>query len=119
MMSDATEAAPTLVIGHGRDPSSDFALAAAIALARRLRGRLHIVHVVGLSDYPIDPDAADWQEQNAVMPQRGFPALSAPPRRRGRRRSVGVRSGGGRSIVADETAMPAHDRVRGDQAMAP
>ena len=51
--------APTLVVGHGQDPSSDPALLAAVNLGRRLGGRLHVVHVIDLHDYPINVDAPD------------------------------------------------------------
>jgi nucleotide-binding universal stress UspA family protein len=53
----------TLVVGHRPDPAGDHALVAAADLARRLGARLHVVHVVSIEDYPIDPDAADWEEQ--------------------------------------------------------
>ena len=59
--------APTLVVGHSQDPSSDFALAAAADLARRLGGRLHVVHVIEIEDYPVDSDAADWEQQGAAV----------------------------------------------------
>ena len=52
-----------LVLGHSRHPASDTALHLAIDLARRLRADLHVVHGVDLADYPVDPDAADWEEQ--------------------------------------------------------
>jgi nucleotide-binding universal stress UspA family protein len=65
-MVETGAAAPTLVIGHGRDPASDFALATAVDLARRLGGRLHIVHVIETKDYPVDSDAADWEQQGAA-----------------------------------------------------
>ncbi|MFR9806699.1 universal stress protein [Pseudonocardia sp. RS010] len=52
-----------LVLGHGRDASSEAALPVAADLARRLQAQLHVVHGVDLADYPIDPDAADWEEQ--------------------------------------------------------
>lgn len=55
--------ATTLVVGHSPDPGGDHALGAAADLARRLGARLHVVHVVTLDDYPIDPDAADWEQQ--------------------------------------------------------
>ena len=55
--------AATIVAGHGRDPSSEPALAAAVDLAARLGAYLHVVHVVDLDDYPVDSDAADWDEQ--------------------------------------------------------
>jgi nucleotide-binding universal stress UspA family protein len=59
--------APTLVVGHSQDPSSDYALAAAVDLARRVRGRLHVVHVIETKDYPVDSDAADWEQQGAAV----------------------------------------------------
>jgi nucleotide-binding universal stress UspA family protein len=55
--------ANTLVVGHCRDTASDHALAVAAELGRQLGAQLHVVHVVVLDDYPIDPDAADWEEQ--------------------------------------------------------
>jgi nucleotide-binding universal stress UspA family protein len=58
--------APTLVVGHGRDPASDFALATAVDFARRLGGDLHVVHVIETKDYPADSDAADWEQQGAA-----------------------------------------------------
>ena len=57
---------PAVLVGHGRDPSSDHALAVAVAFARRLGARLHVVHAICLDDYPIDPDAADWEEKGAA-----------------------------------------------------
>jgi nucleotide-binding universal stress UspA family protein len=63
---DATAVGPTLVVGHGRDPSSDQALLAAVDLGRRLGGRLHVVHVIDLHDYPINIDSPDWEEQGAA-----------------------------------------------------
>jgi nucleotide-binding universal stress UspA family protein len=64
---------PTLVVGHGQDPSSDHALHAAVDLAHRLGGRLHVVHVIDLHDYPINVDAPDWE-------QRGAEAVAAEQR---------------------------------------
>jgi len=52
-----------LVVGHSRDPASQEALRVARDLASRLGARLHVVHGITLGDYPIDPDAADWDEQ--------------------------------------------------------
>jgi nucleotide-binding universal stress UspA family protein len=61
-----------LVLGHGRDPASALALRVAADLARRLHAHLHVVHGVDLGDYPIDPDAADWEDQarRALAEQR-------------------------------------------------
>jgi nucleotide-binding universal stress UspA family protein len=61
-MAQSTSAT-TIVAGHGRDPSSEPALAAAVDLASRLGAHLHVVHAVDLDDYPVDSDAADWEEQ--------------------------------------------------------
>lgn len=52
-----------LVLGHSRFPDSDTALDVSATLARRLRAHLHVVHGISLDDYPIDPDAADWEQQ--------------------------------------------------------
>jgi nucleotide-binding universal stress UspA family protein len=53
----------SIVVGHSRDPASQEALRVARDLAERLGARLHVVHGVDLGDYPINPDAADWEEQ--------------------------------------------------------
>jgi nucleotide-binding universal stress UspA family protein len=53
----------SLVVGHSRDSASQEALRVARDLARRLNACLHVVHGIDLGDYPIDPDAADWEEQ--------------------------------------------------------
>lgn len=55
--------AAALVLGHGADPASAQALHVAADLAGRLHAYLHVVHAVSLDDYPIDPDAADWEQQ--------------------------------------------------------
>lgn len=53
---------PTLVLGHGRDRSSDHALTVAVDLGRRLGARLRVVHAICLDDYPNDPDTWGWEE---------------------------------------------------------
>jgi nucleotide-binding universal stress UspA family protein len=65
-MAETDATAPTLVIGHSRDPSSDFALVTAVDLARRLGGHLHVVHVIEIDDYPVDSDAVDWEQRGAA-----------------------------------------------------
>jgi nucleotide-binding universal stress UspA family protein len=69
-----------LVLGHGRYASSEAALPVAADLARRLQAQLHVVHGIDLSDYPIDPDAADWEAQAqhvlAAQQQRVADALA-------------------------------------------
>jgi len=52
-----------LVLGHDHHPHSQRALAVAADLTHPMRAQLHIVHSINLSDYPIDPDAADWEQQ--------------------------------------------------------
>jgi nucleotide-binding universal stress UspA family protein len=52
-----------LVLGHDHHPHSQNALSVSTELARRLQAQLHVVHGIDLSDYPIDPDAADWEQQ--------------------------------------------------------
>ena len=51
---------PCLLVGVNRHPSSYVALQTAARLATQLRARLKVVHVVDLSDFPIDPDSFDW-----------------------------------------------------------
>jgi nucleotide-binding universal stress UspA family protein len=59
----AENAVPVLVVGLGSDSTGDRALAVALDLAQRLGAHLHVVHVVSLEDHPVDPDAADWEQQ--------------------------------------------------------
>ncbi len=61
--SGRARAHTSLVLGHSRQPAADTALHVAVDLALRLRADLHVVHGVDLFDYPIDPDAADWEQQ--------------------------------------------------------
>jgi nucleotide-binding universal stress UspA family protein len=65
-------ATTTLVLGHGRDPASARALEVAADLAARLNAHVQVVHGGDLDDYPIDPDAADWEQQaqHALAEQR-------------------------------------------------
>lgn len=70
------EAVPVLVVGYSRDGSGDRVLAMAADLGRRLRAQLLVVHVLELKDFPVDADAADWEEQGwqAVGEERGHVA---------------------------------------------
>ena len=63
---------PHLVVGHDRHAHSEHALVVATALARRLHAYLHVVHVMDLDDYPIDPDLPSWDEhaEAAVAAER-------------------------------------------------
>lgn len=61
--SGHARAGTRLVLGHSRQPAADTALHVAVDLALRLRADLHVVHGVDLFDYPVDPDAADWEQQ--------------------------------------------------------
>ncbi|GJF02431.1 hypothetical protein PSD17_13940 [Pseudonocardia sp. D17] len=69
---DHGRATTSLVLGHSRDPVADDALRVAADLARRLHAHLHVVHGVDLSDYPVDPDRPDWEEEarRALAAQR-------------------------------------------------
>jgi nucleotide-binding universal stress UspA family protein len=51
-----------VVAGYVPHPSGQAAVTTAAAMAVRFGARLLVVHVVDLGDYPIDPDAADWEE---------------------------------------------------------
>jgi nucleotide-binding universal stress UspA family protein len=53
----------TLVVGFDRAEVSRTALRVGADLAARLAARLVVVHAVDLDDYPIDPEAADWEDQ--------------------------------------------------------
>ena len=52
-----------LVVGYDLREASQDALSVAVDLAERLGARLHVVHVVDLLDYPVDPDASDWEDR--------------------------------------------------------
>jgi nucleotide-binding universal stress UspA family protein len=52
-----------LVVGHDQSQGSQTALLVGADFANHLNAHLHVVHVVDLSDYPVDPDLADWEEQ--------------------------------------------------------
>jgi nucleotide-binding universal stress UspA family protein len=57
---------PTLVVGYSGKPSSDGVVLVAADLARRAGASLHVVHAICRDDYPINPEAADWEEQAAA-----------------------------------------------------
>jgi nucleotide-binding universal stress UspA family protein len=52
-----------VVLGYRASPYGQAVLHHGADLAARLVAALHVVHVVDLSDYPIDPDSADWEQQ--------------------------------------------------------
>lgn len=58
-------AAPSgvIVVGFDRSAASLSALAKAAELGAHLGAELRVVHAVDLSDYPVDPDVDDWEEQ--------------------------------------------------------
>jgi hypothetical protein len=55
-----------IVVGFDRSAASLAALGKAAELGAQLGAELHVIHAVDLSDYPVDPDAADWEEQAAA-----------------------------------------------------
>lgn len=57
---------PALVVGFDLNLSSEAALRAATDLAARLGADLHVVHAIDLSDYPVDPDSASWEQDAAA-----------------------------------------------------
>ncbi len=63
-MTGATEPdrATALLVGHDSQPASRAAVRYTADLAVRLGAHLHVVHVVDLSDTPIDADSAEWEE---------------------------------------------------------
>ncbi|GAA4767070.1 universal stress protein [Actinomycetospora chibensis] len=52
-----------VVLGYRASPYGEAVLHHGADLAVRLGAALHVVHVVDLSDYPIDPDSPDWEQQ--------------------------------------------------------
>jgi nucleotide-binding universal stress UspA family protein len=52
-----------LVVGFDRSVAGQTALRKAAEIGERLGADLHVVHAVDLSDYPVDPDAANWEQQ--------------------------------------------------------
>ena len=52
-----------LVVGFDRRPESLAALETAAELGRRLAAELRVIHAVDLTDYPVDPDRADWEDK--------------------------------------------------------
>jgi nucleotide-binding universal stress UspA family protein len=61
--SPASEPTTHLVLGYRASPYGHAVLHHGADLAARLGAALHVVHVVDLSDYPIDPDSPDWEQQ--------------------------------------------------------
>jgi nucleotide-binding universal stress UspA family protein len=57
-----------IVAGYHASPASLTALGTAKDLAERMNAEIHVVHAIDLSDYPIDPDRADWEEQAHERP---------------------------------------------------
>ena len=73
-MSDAV----ALVVGFDQSEPSLAALEKAAEIGRRLGAELHVVHAIDLSDYPVDPDADDWESQAAksLEQERGAVAVA-------------------------------------------
>lgn len=51
-----------LVVGFDDHDSGRHALRYAVHLATRLGAPLRVVHVIGLEDFPVDPDSSTWDE---------------------------------------------------------
>ena len=63
-----------IVVGLDAGKASRHALDTAAELASQLPARLDVVHVVDLKDFPVDPDAPDWEERmtSAVDEERDW-----------------------------------------------
>jgi nucleotide-binding universal stress UspA family protein len=57
------DARQTLVVGYCAGAAGRHALMVGAGLAADLHALLHVLHVIDLCDYPIDPDLPDWEEQ--------------------------------------------------------
>lgn len=66
-----------LVVGVDRSSVSMAALRKGAEIAGLLGSGLRVVHAVDLSDYPVDPDADDWEEQARSSLERERSAVSA------------------------------------------
>ncbi|HET6965250.1 MAG TPA: universal stress protein, partial [Acidimicrobiales bacterium] len=66
--ADRTAGSPTtaIVVGFDRSRASLAALAKAAELGGRMGAESPVVHAVDLDDYPVDPDADDWEAQAAT-----------------------------------------------------
>jgi nucleotide-binding universal stress UspA family protein len=67
----------TLVVGYDRSDASHRTLTVATDFASRLGARLHVVHVVDLNDYPVDPDSADWEQRGLAELEDEFQVATA------------------------------------------
>lgn len=56
----------SIVVGYASSEAGRHALTVAAELAGDLGVELHVVHVVDLLDYPVDPDLPDWEEQGSA-----------------------------------------------------
>ncbi|XAS77146.1 universal stress protein [Dermatophilaceae bacterium Sec6.4] len=52
-----------IVVGFDDHEASRKALLQAVELSAALQVHLHVVHVIGMRDTPIDPDSMDWEEE--------------------------------------------------------
>ena len=66
-----------LIVGYDGHERSASTLRFAADFATRLNAQLHVVHVVDLDDYPIDPDSAFWEERAVESIQEEREAASA------------------------------------------
>jgi nucleotide-binding universal stress UspA family protein len=52
-----------IVAGYHASQAALRALAVAKDLGARMDADIHVVHGIDLGDYPVDPDAGDWEEE--------------------------------------------------------
>ncbi len=69
--SERSQAAhAVLVVGFDRRPESLAALVTAAELGRRVAAELRVIHAIDLTDYPVDPDSADWEDKGRELLQQ-------------------------------------------------
>ncbi|HET9733468.1 MAG TPA: universal stress protein [Acidimicrobiales bacterium] len=73
----SSPAKAVLVVGFDRSAASLAALGKAAQIGGLLGAELHVVHAVDLADYPVDPDADDWEEQAATSLEEERQLVSA------------------------------------------
>jgi len=59
-----------LVVGLSARRASEIALDRAVVLGERLRCTMHVVHVLALEDFSVDPDSYRWDEEAKATVER-------------------------------------------------
>lgn len=56
-----------IVAGYHSSQASLHALAVAKAIGTPMSAEIHVVHGIDLLDYPVDPEAPDWEAEGAAF----------------------------------------------------